>query len=103
MASRKSSLSLLVGTRKGAFILKADPGRRSWKQGAPIFLGHIVQHLVQDPRDPKVLMMAALTGHLGPTLLRSVNRGRSWKEASAPPAFPKVENGGQKARSVGHT
>jgi molybdopterin converting factor small subunit len=43
--------ALLVATRKGAFILKADDARRTWKLEGPIFLGHIVQHLVVDPRD----------------------------------------------------
>jgi photosystem II stability/assembly factor-like uncharacterized protein len=102
MAARKSPLSLLVGTRKGAFFLKSDPGRRSWTQSAPAFLGHIVQHVVQDPRQPKVLLMAARTGHLGPTLLRSADRGRTWKEASSPPAFPKAAEG-QKARTLDYT
>jgi photosystem II stability/assembly factor-like uncharacterized protein len=102
MTARKSPLSLLVGTRKGAFFLKSDPGRRSWAQSAPAFLGHIIQHVVQDPREPKVLLMAARTGHLGPTVLRSTDRGRTWKEASSPPAFPKAAEG-QKARTLDYT
>ncbi|HVE13857.1 MAG TPA: glycosyl hydrolase, partial [Elusimicrobiota bacterium] len=59
---------LLVSTRKGAFILKGDASRRSWKISEPIHLGHMIHHMVQDPRDPKVILMAARTGHLGPTL-----------------------------------
>ena len=56
---RKSAgkLALLVATRKGAFILKADPSRRAWKTGAPILLGQIAHHLVQDPREPNVLLL----------------------------------------------
>ena len=47
----------------------------------------VIHHIVQDPRDPKVLLMAAKTGHLGPTVFRSKDRGRKWKEAAQPPAY----------------
>ena len=80
---------LLVGTRKGAFLFHGDPGRRTWKVDGPHLLGHTVFHLVQDPRDGKSLVMASRAGHLGPTVHRSADGGRTWKEASRPPAFPK--------------
>ena len=101
MATRRSP-ALLVATRKGAFILKADTARRSWKTSAPIMLGHIAHHLVQDPREPKVILFSTRTGHLGPTILRSTDRGRSWKEATRPPAFPKAVEG-RKAEVVDHS
>lgn len=82
--------TIWVGTRKGAFSLRADARRRAWKVAGPQFLGHIVHHVVQDPREPKVLLMAAKTGHLGPTVFRSTDRGRTWKEAEQPPAFRKA-------------
>lgn len=93
MAARKSSLSLLVATRKGAFILRSDPARRSWKCSAPILLGHIAHHMVQDPREPRVILLSMRTGHLGPTIYRSADRGRTWKEASRPPAYAKAAEG----------
>ncbi len=95
-------VALLVATRKGAFILKADGARRSWKLSEPIFLGQIVHHLVQDPRDRRTMLMASRTGHLGPTVFRSADAGRTWKEAARPPAFPKAAEG-QKGRVVDHT
>ena len=95
-------VALLVATRKGAFILKGDGARRRWKLSAPIFLGQIVHHLVQDPRDRRTMLMAARTGHLGPTVFRSQDAGRTWKEASRPPAFPKAPEG-QKGQVVDHT
>ena len=70
------SHTLWIATRKGAFALRSDAARRSWKLSGPQFLGHIVHHIVQDPRDPKVVLMAAKTGHLGPTMYRSTERGR---------------------------
>jgi photosystem II stability/assembly factor-like uncharacterized protein len=84
------SLSLLVGTKKGGFFVSSDPERRQWTVGDPHLLGHIVNHVVLDPRDRNSLLMAARTGHLGPTIFRSSDRGKSWKEAFRPPAFPKV-------------
>ena len=92
---------LLIGTRKGAFILRSDRARRTWKLSAPMFLGNIVHHVVLDPRDRRTMLMAASTGHLGPTIFRSTDAGKTWKESTAPPAFPKVPEG-EKGRSVGH-
>ncbi len=95
-------LVVLVATRKGAWLYHGDAGRKSWRADGPHFLGHIVSHLVLDPRDGRTLLMAAKTGHLGPTVLRSIDLGRSWKEAVRPPAFNKVA-AGQPGRAVDHT
>ena len=92
---------LLIGSRKGAFILRGDRSRRIWKLSQPIFLGNIVHHLVLDSRDGQTMLMAARTGHLGPTIFRSTNLGRSWKEARRPPAFPRAAKG-QKGLVVDH-
>jgi hypothetical protein len=97
---------VLVATRKGAWLLHGDAQRKTWRVDGPHFLGHIVNHLVLDPRDGKTLLAAAKTGHLGPTVFRSTNLGRTWKEAARPPAFAKVADGpaGEKrGRTVDHT
>ncbi len=83
---------LLVGTKKGAFIFRGDGSRRKWEPNGPIFLGNEVNHLVLDPRDGRTLLMAARTSHLGPTVFRSTDGGRNWKEARRPPAFPKADD-----------
>lgn len=95
-------VTLLIGTRKGAFFLKSDRARRRWTMAGPHFLGHIIYHVVLDPRDRKTLLCAARAGHLGPTLYRSTDSGRGWKEAQRPPAFPKADPGA-KGQSVDHT
>jgi photosystem II stability/assembly factor-like uncharacterized protein len=102
------AITILVGTRKGAWFFHGDAARRKWRVAGPKFLGHIINHLVQDPRDGRTMLAAASTGHLGPTILRSTDRGRTWTEAKAPPRFPKVEPGaldaaGLPARTVKHT
>ncbi len=89
---------LLVATRKGLWTLASDPARNAWKLAGPQFLGHIVHHAVQDPRDGKTLLAGARTGHLGPTVFRSLDNGRTWKEAARPPAF-----GESSGRVVDHT
>lgn len=95
------AVTLLIGTRKGAFTLRSDRARRVWKRSAPMYLGHIVHHVVCDPRDRRTILMAASTGHLGPTIFRSTDAGKTWKEAMRPPAFAKVPEG-QIGRSVDH-
>lgn len=99
--ARKPAIALLIATRKGAFILRADANRRAWKLSDPIFLGHIIHHVVQDLRDPRVLLTAARTGHLGPTVFRSTDFGKTWNEAQKPPAFRKAPEG-QTGRVVDH-
>jgi photosystem II stability/assembly factor-like uncharacterized protein len=93
---------ILVATRKGAWLYHGDGARRSWRADGPHFLGHIISHLVLDPRDGRTLLAAAKTGHLGPTVFRSTDRGRTWKEAAQPPAFAKAPEGEQ-GRAVDHT
>ncbi len=95
---RPQGTTLLVSTRKGLWTLASDAARRTWKLAGPQFLGNIVHHAVQDPRDGWTRLVAARTGHLGPTVFRSTDRGKTWKEAARPPAF---KPGG--TRSVDHT
>jgi len=92
---------LLVGTRKGAWLYHADASRTRWRADGPHFLGHIVHHVVLDPRDRRTLLVAAKTGHLGPTVFRSQDLGKTWKEASKPPAFRKAA-ADEKGRAVDH-
>ena len=95
-------LAILVATRKGAWIFHSDAKRKTWTADGPHFLGHTISHVQLDPRDGRTLLAAAKTGHLGPTIFRSVNGGRTWKEAQQPPAFAAPSNA-LPARSVDHT
>jgi len=94
-------VTLLVGTKKGAFFLRSDPQREGWSLEGPHFLGHLAYHVVLDPRDERTLLLASKTGHLGPTIFRSMDFGKTWVEAKGPPAFPKAE--GEGGRVVDHT
>ena len=105
-AVQKQQLSrgtlVLVATRKGAWLYHGDAARKTWRADGPHFLGHIINHLVLDPRDGRTLLAAAKTGHLGPTVFRSTDLGRTWKEAARPPAFAKAPDD-KGARTVDHT
>src|SRR4029078_3127656 len=94
-SDRRSSerVVVLVATRKGAWLFHADRTRKTFKIDGPHFLGHNISHGVLDPRDGRTLLAAAKTGHLGPTIFRSTDLGRTWKEAAQPPAFAKAPEG----------
>ncbi|MBX3607628.1 MAG: glycosyl hydrolase [Piscinibacter sp.] len=101
-AAAPARLLVLVATRKGAWLFHGDARRKTWTADGPHFLGHNISHVVLDPRDGRTLLAAAKTGHLGPTIFRSTDFGRRWKEASQPPAFANPPDG-PPARSVDHT
>ena len=92
-------VQLFISTRKGAWTLESDAMRATFELGGPHFFGQVVNHMLLDPRDGKTLLAAVKTGHLGPTVFRSTDRGRTWIEATRPPAFKKVAEGG---RAVDH-
>jgi hypothetical protein len=82
-----TSIELLVGTRKGIFTIRPDePGA----VGDPALLGHIAQHVVWDARSERIVAGVG-TGHLGPTVMWSDDRGATWNESTRPPAFRQGE------------
>lgn len=102
MNSSPTRLVLLVATRKGAWLFHGDTRRDRWSVDGPHFLGHTISHVRLDPRDGRTLLAAAKTGHLGPTIFRSTDLGKTWKEARQPPAFATPSNS-LPARAVDHT
>jgi hypothetical protein len=79
----------ILGTRKGAWALR--DGGRVGRMDEPWFFGMQVHHVIQDPRGGGTLLAAVRTGHLGPTIYRSTDGGRSWKESERPPRFKAKE------------
>ena len=103
MAKRTGTASPthLIATAEGAFFLTGNARRTHWKQSGRMLFGHIVSHVVRDPRDGQTLVAGARTGHLGPTVFRSQDTGDTWYEAKRPPAFRKARAGEEK-RAVEH-
>ena len=97
-----AQIAVFVGTRKGALIYYSDSSRRRWRVDGPHFLGEIIDHIVLDPRDNRTLLAAARTGHLGPTIFRSTDMGKTWTEAVRPPMFGRPPEG-MAERAVGQT
>lgn len=94
-SKRPKRTIVLVGTRKGLFILHGDATRAQWRADGvmPHFHGQIVNHAVLNPATGTMLV-AARAGHLGPTVFRSTDAGMNWQETASPPAFPKRDNPG---------
>src|SRR5215510_11392513 len=74
-----SSIRLLIGTRKGAFVLTADGKRKDWKVSGPHFAGWEVYHLNGSPADPNRLYASQSSGWFGQKIQRSCDGGRTWE------------------------
>ena len=74
-----SKLRLLVGTKKGAFILTSDGKRQNWEVSGPHFAGWEMYHLKGSPVDPNRIYASQTSGWFGQTLQRSSDGGKSWE------------------------
>ncbi len=73
-----SGVRVLVGTRKGAFVLTSDERRRDWEVSAPHFGGWEVYHLKGSPADPDRMWASQSSGWFGQLVQRSDDGGRTW-------------------------
>jgi len=74
-----SGVRLLVGTRKGAFVLTADGKRRRWDISGPHFAGWEVYHMKGSPADPGRLYASQTSGWFGQVIQRSNDGGKTWE------------------------
>ena len=74
-----SGVRLLVGTRKGAFILTSDGTRDDWDVQGPLFAGWEMYHLKGSPADPDRLYASQSTGWHGQVMQRSDDGGKTWE------------------------
>jgi photosystem II stability/assembly factor-like uncharacterized protein len=74
-----SKIRLLVGTRKGAFVLTADAMRKEWDVSGPHFAGWEVYHLKGSPADPNRLYASQSTSWFGQLIQRSNDGGKTWE------------------------
>jgi photosystem II stability/assembly factor-like uncharacterized protein len=74
-----SSVRVLVGTRKGAFVLSADGARQDWAVDGPHFAGWEVYHVAGSPADPQRVFAAPSGGWFGQVVQRSDDGGRRWE------------------------
>ncbi|HEX6105318.1 MAG TPA: exo-alpha-sialidase [Gemmatimonadales bacterium] len=74
-----SGVRVLVGTRKGAFVLTADGKRDRWEVSGPHFAGWEIYHLKGSPADPNRLYASQSSGWFGQTMQRSCDGGKTWE------------------------
>ena len=74
-----SSTRVLVGTRKGAFLLTSDGKRDKWDINGPHFAGWEMYHLKGSPVDPNRIYASQSSGWFGQTMQRSNDGGQSWE------------------------
>ena len=74
-----SSVRVLVGTRKGAFILTADGQREEWEISGPLFAGWEIYHLKGSPAAPDRLYASQTSGWFGQQIQRSDDGGKTWE------------------------
>lgn len=74
-----SKVRVLVGTRKGAFILTSDGKRDNWKVSGPHFAGWEMYHLKGSPKDPNRLYASQSSGWFGQIIQRSNDGGETWE------------------------
>jgi photosystem II stability/assembly factor-like uncharacterized protein len=70
---------VLVGTRKGAFVLTADGKRKNWEVSGPYFAGWEIYHLKGSPADPNRLYASQCSGWFGQLIQRSNDGGKTWE------------------------
>ena len=76
-----ASTLLLVGTRKGCFVLQSDGDRRDWSIRGPFCEGWPIYHAVHDPASGAIYAAAASEWH-GAAVWRSPDLGETWEHSS---------------------
>mgnify|MGYP001816471781 CR=1 FL=1 len=74
-----STVRILIGTKKGAFILSADGERRQWLVDGPHFPGWEIYHVKASPVDPDRLYASQTSGWFGQVIQRSNDAGKTWE------------------------
>ncbi len=73
-----SKVRVLVGTKKGAFILTSDGKRKKWNVNGPHFAGWEMYHLKGSPADPNRIYASQTSGWFGQIIQRSDDGGKTW-------------------------
>src|SRR5499433_3821057 len=78
-SERMSKVRVLVGTKKGAFILTSDGKRGQWTVEGPYFAGWEMYHVKGSPADPNRLYASQTSGWFGQVIQRSNDGGKTWE------------------------
>jgi len=94
-----STVRVLVGTRKGAFILTSDGKRKDWKVDGPHFAGWEMYHLKGSSVDPNRIYASQTSGWFGQIVQRSDDGGKTWFQPGTPPGETTGPGGTPKGES----
>ena len=83
-----SNVRVLVGTRKGAFILTSDGKRENWDVSGPHFAGWEIYHVKGSPVDPNRIYASQTSGWFGQIIQRSDDGGKTWFQPGTPAGEP---------------
>jgi photosystem II stability/assembly factor-like uncharacterized protein len=83
-----NKVRVLVGTRKGAFILTSDGTRKRWDVNGPLFGGWEIFHMKGSPADPDRIYASQTSGWFGQVIARSDDGGKTWQQPGTPPGEP---------------
>src|SRR5437016_7020271 len=92
-----SGVRVLVGTKKGAFILTSDGKREKWDVSGPLFAGWELYHLKGSPVDPKRIYASQCSGWFGQVIERSDDGGKTWHQPGTPAGQPHLPADGPPA------
>jgi photosystem II stability/assembly factor-like uncharacterized protein len=79
-----SGVRVLVGTKKGAFILSSDGKREKWDVSGPHFAGWEIYHMKGSPADPNRIYVSQTSGWFGQIIQRSDDGGKTWHQPGTP-------------------
>jgi photosystem II stability/assembly factor-like uncharacterized protein len=83
-----SNVRVLVGTRKGAFILTSDGKRQKWDVSGPHFGGWEIYHMKGSPVDPNRIYVSQTSSWFGQIIQRSDDGGKTWHQPGTPAGAP---------------
>src|SRR6202158_1577016 len=98
-SEKMSRVRVLVGTRKGAFVLTSDGKREKWDVSGPHFAGWEMYHVKGSPVDPNRLYASQCSGWFGQIIQRSDDGGKTWTQPGTPPGEQAAPGAPPKAES----
>jgi photosystem II stability/assembly factor-like uncharacterized protein len=80
-----SAVRVLVGTKKGAFVINSDGARKKWEINGPLFGGWEIYHMKGSPVDPNRIYASQSSGWFGQIIQRSSDGGKTWETPGGGP------------------
>lgn len=78
-----TAIRILVGTRKGAFVLTSDAARKHWVVDGPLFAGWEIYHIIGSPVNPDRIYASQTSSWFGQVVQRSDDGGKTWLQPGA--------------------